>query len=84
MCTSTLCVCDSVNVLAYSTVSQEAVDAPLCHPNGGEGEKDVYLRLLKGERESTASHFASLCSLFVRVCLRAKQCVCECGCECTQ
>lgn len=67
MCTSTLCVCDSVNVLAYSTVSQEEVDAPLCHPNGGEGEKDVYLRLLKGERESTASHFASLCSLFVRV-----------------
>lgn len=32
-----------------------------------EGEKDVYLCLLKGERESTASHFASLCSLFVRV-----------------
>lgn len=72
-------MCESVNVLAYSTVSQEAVDAPLCHPNGScqvlvylvcgvsEGEKDVYLRLLKGKRESTASHFASLCSLFVRV-----------------
>lgn len=45
-----------------------------------ESEREVYLCLLKGVRESTASHLTSLCSRFVRAsaCRAVFVCVCVC------